>query len=62
MRFWLKTSINWKGLMIDPNSSNRNGNFFLKEMMRSQVLDLKKSGGCDGNVKYRSGPEGVFNF
>ena len=36
--------------------------FFFKEMMRSQVLDLKKSGGCDGNVKYKSGQEGIFKF
>ena len=44
--------------MIDPNSSNSNSDF--KEMMWSQVLDLKIFGGCDGNVKFRSGPEGVF--
>ena len=58
MRFWLKTSINWQGLMIDPNSSNSNSDF--KERIWSQILDLKIFGGCDANVEYRSGPEGVF--
>ena len=29
-------------------------------MMWNQVLDLKIFGGCDGNVKYKSGAEGVF--
>ena len=30
--------------------------------MWSQVLDLKKFGSCDGNVGFRSGSEGAFEF
>ena len=30
--------------------------------MWGQVLDLKKFGSCDGNVKFRSVQEGVFKF
>ena len=37
--------------------SNSNSDF--KEIMWSQVLDLKIFGGCVGNVKFRNGPEGV---
>ena len=34
----------------------------VKELMWSQVLDLKKFGGCGGNVEFRSRSEWAFEF
>ena len=45
--------MNWS---VSRNKSN------VKELMWSQVLDLKKFGGCDGNVEFKSRPEQAFEF
>ena len=59
MRFWLRTSISWHGLMIELTSLEKRN---VKELMWSQVFDLKKFGGYGGNVEYKSRSVWAFKF
>ena len=59
MRFWLRTSISWHGLMIELTSLEKRN---VKELMWSQVLDLKEFGGCGRNVKFKSKSKWAFEF
>ena len=45
--------LNW---LVSRSKSN------VKELMWSQVLDLKKFGGCGGNVEFKSRLEWAFEF